>query len=497
MRSALKTRLIVYLVVLLVSGMGLVEVIASTAFERVILQEKKASVKRCIDVLRFQFIESDNEDALRRLLREIGPSCQVLVGPQGPEPSIAPSCDQGQTLAETAMTALGSTRTILMLTGRTWGVFWSRPRYLVAAAGLTASGARRPLAVAMAWDLEPMYQRLRQPQKALMAYIFINTLILTLIGFSLMWNATGRPIARLVRRAEEFRPDDPFFLRAEPSDNEFDKLSRSLNGMLKRISNDRETLRQTVRSLERANDDLVQAQGNVVRAEKLASTGRLASGLAHEIGNPIGIIIGYLDLLREPQTEPHEREEFIARAQREIERIDKLIRQMLDLSKPSSVTVKTISVHGVIEDLLEVVKGQPVLAGIDVDVRLEADQDLVTANADQLRQVFLNLIINAADAIAAASGKEPGRLEIRTERVERGGRREVDVMFTDNGTGMDEAQIGNIFDPFFTTKPPGKGTGLGLSVCIFIVEGLGGSIQAHSDSGKGSTVSVRLPLTGS
>ena len=498
----LKTHLLVYLIALLAIGMGLVEVIATVAFERVLLEEKKDEARLFMETLRFQAMETGKVDLLGRMISQIGPDCHGFYNDNGLDSQGGETidCAAGRALQEAAMEALGTTLPTTIFDGSTWGVFWPQPRYLVAAVGLPIRHGGKSLAVSGAWDLQPLYQRLRQTQKAMMAYVFINTLILTLVGFNLLWNATVRPISRLVKRAEEFRPKDELFLTPEASNNEFDKLSRSLNSMLKRIAQDQEKLRETVRSLEKSNAELLQAQKNVVRAEKLASAGRLASGVAHEIGNPIGIVLGYLDLLRQTQLSSEDKSDFIDRAQSEIQRINTIIRQLLDLSRPSASGSGPVSIHRIVEDLLEIIKLQPALSGIGIRVDLKAKKETVSANEDQLRQVFLNLILNACDAIHA-TGADSGTLRIATTSPLRGNGKsdapepaQIVVRFEDNGTGIDESQIENIFDPFFTTKAPGKGTGLGLSVCFSIVKGFGGDIFAENLSGRGTAVSVCLPL---
>ena len=131
------------------------------------------------------------------------------------------------------------------------------------------------------------------------------------------------------------------------------------------------------------------------------------------------------------------------------------------------------------------------MEGIRTRLELRAQKDTVLADPNQLQQVFLNILMNAADALDQGMG-EGGikQLTIRSERIEGS----VELRFSDNGPGIPEKEILRIFDPFYTTKEPGKGTGLGLSVCYRIVEGLGGTIKAESNAGEGTTVIVSLPL---
>ena len=290
-----------------------------------------------------------------------------------------------------------------------------------------------------------------------------------------------------------------FFLY-EKGDNEFNKLSKSLNSMLKRISEDKERLQKTVKSLEKANLDLKQAQEDIIRTEKLASVGRLSSGIAHEIGNPISIVIGYLELIKKNDINDEERREFIERSENEINRINNLIKQLLDFSRPLGVGLKAVSVHEIVNDITKALKIQPILANINLKLNLAASIDTIMADPDQLRQVFLNLIINAADAINSINNKSDGKIIIESRSLTKDDDRlgvnptKLNIELMDNGPGISEENIDNIFDPFFTTKEPGKGTGLGLSVCFMIIDKLGGNIKATSKKGKGTTITITLPL---
>jgi len=309
-----------------------------------------------------------------------------------------------------------------------------------------------------------------------------------------------RPLARLAKRAEDYNEDDQVMFAVRKEDNELHKLSKALNSMLRRIAADKETLKATVSSLEKANAELKQAQRDMIRAEKLASVGRLSAGIAHEIGNPIGIINGYLELLKQADVTRTEQIEYITRTENEINRINTIIRQLLDLARPSRSGAEIVSVHQIVQDMTDVFKFQPLMSDINWELMLEAEKDTIFADPGQLRQVFLNLILNASDAIALSDNRQRGKLRIQSRLVSRtleSGATEaatLQVILEDNGTGIPEEHLGNVFDPFFTTKEPGKGTGLGLSVSFMIVEGMGGTIQASSKEGQGTRMTLLLPL---
>jgi signal transduction histidine kinase len=298
----------------------------------------------------------------------------------------------------------------------------------------------------------------------------------------------------MVKRAESFREDEEGFFLNEEGGSEFTQLSKALNQMLYRISQNKKELKSTVRSLEKANLDLKKAQNDIINAEKMASVGRLSAGIAHEIGNPIAIILGYLELLKQKDISEDQRNDFISRTENEINRVNTIIRQLLDLSRPGGGDLKPVPVHQIISDIVNVFKVQPLASRMRLEIDLSATEDTVKADPSQLRQVFLNLLINAADAISS-TGSPEGRLLIMTG-VEHGADDFplLKIMFTDNGPGILQEHLVKIFDPFYTTKPPGKGTGLGLSVCFMIIEALRGKIKADSEPGKGTTMTIHLPL---
>jgi two-component system NtrC family sensor kinase len=140
---------------------------------------------------------------------------------------------------------------------------------------------------------------------------------------------------------------------------------------------------------------------------------------------------------------------------------------------------------------LAMLEPQRMMGGVRTTLDLNAQNDTVLADPNQLQQVFLNIIMNAADALAEGEGEEGiKQLNIRSERIQGS----IEVRFSDTGPGIPDKELLRIFDPFYTTKEPGKGTGLGLSVCYRIVEGLGGKIRAESKTGEGTTIIVSLPL---
>jgi signal transduction histidine kinase len=219
--------------------------------------------------------------------------------------------------------------------------------------------------------------------------------------------------------------------------------------------------------------------------------------LAHEIGNPISVVQGYLGLLQQDDLTGMERKDFALRSENELQRINRLIQQLLDFSRVNSFRQENVSIHTVLQAVVEMVTCQPFMSGIDVRCDFAAGSDIVRGTADQLQQVFLNCLLNAADAVAAADGNIK-EITIQTSIIKDDPTPDrqnfIRISIVDTGVGIDAKDQANIFDPFFTTKEPGKGTGLGLSVAFSIVESCKGSMKVESVLGKGTTVLVTLPL---
>lgn len=376
--------------------------------------------------------------------------------------------------------------------GDTWGVFWKQKKFGIVTIPLNRH--RGTGSVLIAFD--PIYQMLRSTQKMVIIYMFINFLIILLLGTYRIFRMVIRPIHRYIKISESFVDSEHFDFFPEKKHNEFSRLSLALNRMLQRIDGDTRKLQNSLKALEKANAELKTVQREVVRAEKLASIGRLSAGIAHEIGNPIGIVLGYLELLKTKITAADDTNglDYIQRAEYEINRINVIIRQLLNFSRTTSVEISDVSIHHVIRDIVDILQHQPLTADISVGMDLSASKDRVYADYHQIHQVIMNLAINAADSISQSERASQGVIRFSTSLVSDGAGKSLCVRVQDNGEGIDKAHLDKIFDPFFTTKEPGKGTGLGLSVCYMIIEQSGGTISAESTPGVGTTIILHLPL---
>ena len=354
-------------------------------------------------------------------------------------------------------------------------------------------------AVGINRSLEPMFQSLWRVEKIVLVYILINLLILSVLGFFRMRKVVVQPIERLVRLADQYKDKHDFLFAADSSGGEFGGLATSLNSMLTRIEQDRQSLEKTVEELGAANLKLKSQQQEMIRTEKLASVGRMAAGLAHEIGNPIGIVQGYLGLLGRSANQSDEHRDFINRADQELQRINALIRQMLDFARVSKGKPEDFSLHELLRSIVDMVQVQPVFNNIKLICSFDAGKDTVYADQDQLRQVFVNCLLNSGDAVTAAGRGDDGVVTVSTDvpgsQSEDNQTEFLRIRIIDNGIGISREQQSVIFDPFYTTKEPGKGTGLGLSVSLSIIESIGGRIEMESFEGQGSVLSVFLVIS--
>ena len=219
-------------------------------------------------------------------------------------------------------------------------------------------------------------------------------------------------------------------------------------------------------------------------ADKLASIGRFASGIAHEVGNPLGSISAYAQILLMGGESETERREYLQAINSESKRIGELLKHLLDFSRPTADNIEWVDVNCVIDQALKLVSAQERFKTIQLTKQLDTPSPQVRIVSDQLKQVLINLFLNAADAMP-----DGGRLTVKSDTDSQF----VFISVTDTGTGIKPEDRERLFDPFFTTKP--EGIGLGLVISARLVEKYGGVIEVHSDEEVGSTFTVLLPLS--
>ncbi len=384
--------------------------------------------------------------------------------------------------------------------------------------------------VQMEVPIGDLMMRLLESRKVILVTVILDAIVLMVFGSFLLSRVLVKPIKDLLRLTQKISDGDFSQKIDVTSTNEIGQLIGSFNRMIERLKENQESLENYLESLESANKQLKQAQEELIRTEKLASIGRFAAGIAHEVGNPLGAILGYTSILQREGMNYEEGRDYLKRIEREIERINRIVRELLDFARPSKFEIKAVQVNKILESTLSLLSYQKNFKNIETQLDMQEDLPLIKGDESQLSQVFINIILNAVDAMP-----EGGILRIQTatrilenldaERLPTiyprrrkndptesdyshmrkadplaalfrrfsEGNRLVKIRISDTGTGIKKEDLENIFDPFFTTKAPDKGTGLGLSISLRIVESLGGEIKVESEVGKGTNFDVYFP----
>jgi PAS domain S-box-containing protein len=234
--------------------------------------------------------------------------------------------------------------------------------------------------------------------------------------------------------------------------------------------------------------DLKRLEEQLIQAEKLAAMGQMLAGVAHELNNPLTAVLGVTELLRERPGQDESFKRQLDLTHRQARRAARIVQNLLEFSRPASPLKKLLDVNNLVERTLQLHEHSLRRNNIEVDFRPETSVPGVIGDANQLIQVFLNLVTNAEQAIREV--RESGRLQIRPGRS---GNR-LSITFQDDGVGIRPEALPRIFDPFYTTKRPGGGTGLGLSICMSIIREHGGIIEAEALPAGGSAFTVFLPV---
>ncbi|MBW2091172.1 MAG: PAS domain S-box protein [Deltaproteobacteria bacterium] len=227
-----------------------------------------------------------------------------------------------------------------------------------------------------------------------------------------------------------------------------------------------------------------QLEKQLFHSEKLASIGILAAGIAHEIGNPLSAISGYTQILQNSGISEDEAKEYLDAVADQARRIQRIIENLLDYSRPSTGIRSELNVVETVRTVMSMLASQQAFKGLEINLNLDDDLPAVNMDRDHLAQLIINMALNAAQAMQGS-----GSLEITAALQED----RILIQLSDSGPGIPEAIKNRIFDPFFTTKSVGEGTGLGLSICQKIVESYNGSIAFDSQPGQGATFTISLP----
>jgi signal transduction histidine kinase len=330
-----------------------------------------------------------------------------------------------------------------------------------------ATAGRRAGAVRIALDdASDLTAAFRTARSLLFSLMLLDFAAVLLLG-TVFIRRVVRPIdalAQTARRVASGELDVPP-VPAGDSNDELSRLTDAFNRMTASLREQREHL---------------------LAQEKLATVGRLAAGVAHEVGNPLTAVLGYAEMMLadEPAEGPSERRDMLERVRKEIDRIRSIISDLLEYSRPVAGAVEPVRLREAVDSAVALLRPQARFRGVTVDNQVPAELPPASAAGNRITQVLLNLFLNAADAMAGA-----GRITVEAKAPDGF----VLLMVRDSGPGIPLADREKIFDPFFTTKEPGKGTGLGLAICRSIVQAYGGDLTLSKPDGQGALFVVRLP----
>ncbi|MDH3308521.1 MAG: ATP-binding protein [Acidimicrobiia bacterium] len=299
--------------------------------------------------------------------------------------------------------------------------------------------------------------------------VFLLALTAVLASSFIIWlvfhRLVARPVGRLVQATRTVADGDLDCSVDVTSNDELGHLADCFNDMTQRIA---------------------AAQQQLYQSDKLASLGRLAAGVAHEINNPLTGVLTYSSFLLKRAKDAETRDD-LETIVRETKRCRQIVRGLLDFSRQARPKKTRVEIADVIGKSLRIVHNRLSFDNISVATRIGAGLPPITADPNQMVQVFINLIVNAADAI----GEKGGEISIWANRRDVDGE-QVEIIVADTGCGIAKEDIGKVFEPFYTTKEL-EGTGLGLAVVWGIIDKHGGNIDIQSDPGNGTKVTIRMP----
>lgn len=344
----------------------------------------------------------------------------------------------------------------------------------------------------------------------LLLALFVGGLVIIHSLHRIVLKPIGRLLQANVAASEE--PDESGLIEEDriPND-ELGQVMRSWNDALTKLQGYQRSVREKNTLLEQQQGELqqwagqlerrvkeksrilVQAQQQLIQTEKLAAVGKLASGLAHEMNNPLASIAGYaedlLELCGSPELQDVREVREFAESLKIIEeqafRCKTITKNLLNFARKTDLTIGDVNLNELLKETFSLVEYRARKRKVNILCCLEPSLPIIESDRFHLQQAIVNIVDNALDAL-----DDGGEIELRTARDDGC----VHVTISDNGPGIPEQVRSKIFDPFFTTKPVGSGTGLGLSICYGIVAKLHGSIEVDSEEGKGSTFRISLPI---
>jgi two-component system, NtrC family, sensor kinase len=357
----------------------------------------------------------------------------------------------------------------------------------------------------MRWTLGPVESMLKTEEQISIIFAVVFVIGLTLVSGLITQRVIGKPLEVLAAAMRDVEEGD--LSRRIPVEtlDEVGRLSEGFNRMLERLSKADAQIRAFNQRLgaeiEKATHDL--SEKNVALGQlnrllndtrldnaskvRLATLGQLAAQLAHEIGTPLSSVSGHIQLALLQRDLPTVLRERLDVSAREIERISKIVRDYLDSTRPLEPERSPTAIPKLLEEAVELVQGVAPGKRVAVTWRVDASLGELVTDPGLLRQIVVNLVANALDAV-----DKNGRIEIAARPIAD----DVLISVRDTGHGIPPDDLRRIFEPFYTTKGRGKGTGLGLAICRQLTAALGGAISVESAPGQGSTFTVRLPMQG-
>lgn len=332
--------------------------------------------------------------------------------------------------------------------------------------------------------------------------ILFGGLFIIMISFSLciiLYKFVSKPVSLLDEGMHRLAKGELDYVIEINSNDEMGLLANTFNTMAKDIKKYRENMENWTRALEeeiqKKTSEIMKAHDQLINAEKLASLGRMAAGVAHELNSPLtGIVtFSHLMLKRTPPENKQDIEDLEVIIE-QAERCSKIIKSLLGFSRKTTSEKVFVNINALTESTISMVRNQAKFHNIKFSLNFDDSIPQIPTDPNQLQQVFLNLLINSADAMS-----ERGQVTVATRAISdtASGNKYVEIEFTDTGPGIPEEHLSRVFEPFFTTKPVGKGTGLGLAVSYGIIKKHGGNIFVRSETGKGASFFVRLPVENS
>jgi len=330
--------------------------------------------------------------------------------------------------------------------------------------------------------------------RVMLTFTLMASLCVVLLLIILYFSTTRiiNPLQRMVVATKEIAKGKLSHKVEVKSKDEVGYLADSFNQMTAKLKEANEALVEWGKTLEKKVEErtreLREAQASLIQSEKLVSLGKLAAGIAHEINNPLGGILIYSHLLLEEMDKKSPYYENLRKIVKETSRCKDIVKGLLEFARPKEPEMSSVNINEVVDSSLAIMERQVLFQNIAIKKSYATNLPKIVGDGAQLQQVFMNIILNAAEAMNGT-----GSLAICTSLNKDGSF--IDVSIADTGHGIREEDKERIFEPFFTTKEVGKGTGLGLSISYSIVQKHQGTIEVQSEVGKGSTFTVKLPVT--